>query len=427
MIKKNKIKYIFPLILLLLSFSVTAQIRISSPYSRYGLGEMNVTQSTYSAGMGGIGLGLRHPTFINANNPASYTAFDSNSFVFDLGLVSKSTQLKSNISTQDYTNYTTLNHLFFGFPITRWCGVSLGIMPFSKTGYKVNFSDTLTNVGKVLEEFTGSGGVNKVFLGVAFKPFSGFSIGLNLNYFFGTIFKDRSVYLPDDAYSYSIRVKNDISVSGINIDYGMQYQLNLKKNYTLIVGTKFNLPMNVGAKRTLVAERFTKSGEIESIKDTLMYFDSERGKIKMPFGIGGGFTFSKKNIWMLGADLEWQNWKNFRNFGATDSINNSLSVSLGGEYIPSYLSPTGYWKKMSYRLGFRYSQNYLELRNTKINDFSATIGLGFPIRKIKTILNVAFEAGTKGSVSQNLLQENYFRVILGISFRDFWFYRPKLE
>ncbi|MDD4213896.1 MAG: hypothetical protein PHR81_03700, partial [Bacteroidales bacterium] len=71
MIKKNKIKYIFPLILLLLSFSVTAQIRISSPYSRYGLGEMNVTQSTYSAGMGGIGLGLRHLTFINVNNPAS--------------------------------------------------------------------------------------------------------------------------------------------------------------------------------------------------------------------------------------------------------------------------------------------------------------------------------------------------------------------
>lgn len=426
-ISKN-LKYSFFLFLFFaFSYSSSAQIRISSPYSRYGLGEMQTNHSVYSSAMGGLNIALRNPGFINTSNPASYSSFDTNTFILDVGIISNFTKLKTNVATQGYNNHTSIGHVLFGFPVTRWCGVSLGLIPFSKTGYQVESNDTMDNIGLVNEKFIGSGGINQAYVGTSFRIFKNLSLGVNIGYVFGSIYKSRAVYLPDHTFSYNIRVKNDIQVSDFYLNYGIQYQINLKKNYVLTLGTKFNLPMNLKAKHTLLGERFTSSGDVVSVKDTLLNIADETGNIYMPLDIGGGFTFAKKNIWMVGTDFDWQNWKNFKSFGVKDSVNNSFILSVGGEYTPQFNALTNYLKRMSYRAGFRFSQSYYELRDTKINDISVSIGLGFPIKKSRTNLNLALEAGTKGTISKNLLQENYVRLVLGISFREFWFFRPKLD
>ncbi|HOY30719.1 MAG TPA: hypothetical protein PKW80_02460 [Bacteroidales bacterium] len=425
----NKNKFFLFLILTLAFTDIGfAQIRISSPYSRYGLGELQTNHSVYTSSMGGLNIALRNPNFINMNNPASYSSFDTNSFIFDAGVISTFSQLKTNINSQGYNNHTSLGHLLFGFPVTRWCGISLGLIPVSKSGYLVKVEDTIEDAGRVTERFTGSGGLSHAYLGASFKPFKNFSFGINIGYLFGTIYKVRAVEFPDDAFSFNVRAKNDVEVGGIFLNYGLQYQIFLKKNYTLTLGSKFNLPMNLNAKHTLLDERYSGSEtDIISIKDTLIDITDKKGKIFMPLTIGGGFTLTKNNIWMVGADFDWQNWKKFKSFGVSDSIGNSFIVSAGGEYTPQYNALTSYWKRMNYRAGFHFSQSYYEIRDTKINDFSVSIGLGFPIKKTRTTVNVAFEAGTKGTISKNLLQENYFRLIVGIAFREFWFFRPKLN
>jgi len=422
-------KYLTVIFLLLVSvYTGSAQIlRISSPYTRYGLGELQTSHSVYSASMGGLSNALRNPGFINTNNPASYSSIDTNTFIFDVGINSTFTQLKTTLSTQGYINHTSLSHVLLGFPITRWCGVSAGIIPFSKTGYQVPAHDSIGPDIYVADTFTGNGGINQAYLGIAFEPFKNFSFGVNVGYLFGTINKVRAVYLPDIDYSYNIRIKNNIKVSDIYMNYGLQYQINLKKSHIMTVGAKFNLPIHVTARQDLLAERFTSSGSIVSVKDTLLNLDEERGTLYMPLIIGGGLTFAKKNIWMVGADFNWENWKKFKSFGKSDSIGNAYNISVGGEYTPQHNSLTSYLKRMSYRAGFHFSQSYFEVRNTKINDFSVSIGLGFPIKKTKTTLNVSMEAGSKGTTRKNLLQENYIRIILNISFRDFWFFRPKLD
>ncbi|MEI6122319.1 MAG: hypothetical protein WCQ95_01695 [Bacteroidota bacterium] len=418
------------MILILLSatfFSSTAQTRISSPYSYYGLGELQSNHSAYSSAMGGIKNGLRNPAFINYDNPASYSAFDTNTFIFDLGVISNFNQLQSNVITQAFTNHTSVGYLLFGFPVTHWCGLSLGVIPYSKTGYQIISRDTLATIGSVLEKFDGTGGISKAYIGTSFRLFKHLSLGVNLGYLFGSTYKNRSVYLPDQSYSFNIKTTNDLRVSSFYLDYGLQYQFDLKKNYALVLGTKFNLPMSIHAKRSQLAETFTENNDVQSIKDTLINIDEESGKIKMPLTIGGGITFMKKNMWMVGADFDWQNWKKFESFGIKDSIDNSFNFAIGGEYTPRYTSLKNYWKKMSYRFGFHYGQSNLELRNTKIDDFSVSLGIGFPIKRIRTVINLAVEAGKKGTINQNLIQENYVKFTLGFSFREFWFFRPKLN
>lgn len=348
----------------------------------------------------------------------------------DVGITSTFNQIKTTFASQQYTNHTSIGHALFGFPVARWCAISFGLVPFSKSGYQVKTTDTIINSTKTFtERFTGSGGVNQVYFGVAFKPFKNFSFGANFGYLFGTIYKDIAIERPDDSYSFNVRVKNDVQVNGIYMNYGLQYQILLKKNYLLTIGSRFNLPMNVNAKQTLLEERYSglEEGDMISIKDTLINIADEKGKIHLPLSIGGGFTLAKKNIWMAGADFEWQNWKSFKNFGESNSIGNSFNVSAGGEYTPKSNAIASYWKRINYRAGFHFAQTYYEIRNTKINDFSFSIGAGFPLAKTRTTLNFALEAGKRGTISNNLIQENYIRLIFCLSFREFWFFRPKLN
>jgi long-subunit fatty acid transport protein len=432
MIRTKHFKYLpFLFLIIFISISAKSQNRISSPYSYYGLGEIQLNHSGYIEGMGGIKNAVRNPAYINVGNPASYSAIDTNSFIFDLGVTSNSTQLKSNVVSQNYTNHTSLSYLLFGFPVARWCGLSLGILPYSKTGYKIITEDTIKNMAgpdnKVTEQFEGTGGINQAYLGAGFRIFKNFSLGVNVGYLFGTTYKTRSLYTPDQSYSYNIRTIDDIAVSSFYFNYGLQYQLNLKKKYDLIFGARFNLPMNLNAKRSQLAQRYTASGEIESVKDTTIDISDEKGKIYMPLLIGGGIAFSQKNKWLVGVDFDWQNWKKFKSFNVNDSVNNSFNIAAGGEIIPKYTSVGKYWKKISYRFGFHYGQTYLELNGAKINDYSFSIGLGFPISKIGTMINISAEAGKKGKIQTGLIQENYIKFTLGFSFREFWFYRPKLN
>jgi hypothetical protein len=432
MISKKHFKYLPVLLLFLfINISVKSQIRISSPYSYYGLGELQLNHSAFNEGMGGIKNAIRNPAYINIGNPASYSSLDTNSFIFDLGVTSNFTQLKSSAITQNYTNHTSISYLLFGFPVSRWCGLSVGILPYTKTGYKIVTSDTIKNMvganNKVTEKFEGSGGINQAYIGAGFRMFKNLSIGINVGYLFGTTYKTRSVYTPDQTYSFNIRTINDIEVSSFYLNYGLQYQLNLKKKYTMIFGAKLNLPMNLNAKQSQLAQRFSASGDIESIKDTLINISNEKGNIYMPLLIGGGVTFAQKNKWMFGVDFDWQNWKKFKSFNIIDSINNSFNIAAGGEIIPKYTSVGKYWKKMSYRFGFHYGQTYLELNGSKIDDYSVSIGLGFPVNKLRTMISLSAEAGKKGKIQNDLIQENYVKFTLGFTFREFWFYRPKLN
>ena len=73
-----------------------AQTSSNSPYTRYGFGELSDQHFGNSKAMGGIAYGLRNGLQVNAANPASYTAIDSLTFIFDAGLSLQNTNFKEN-------------------------------------------------------------------------------------------------------------------------------------------------------------------------------------------------------------------------------------------------------------------------------------------------------------------------------------------
>ena len=417
---------VLSLVFILSSGFLFSQSRISSPYSYYGLGNLSDIQSTRYSAMGGLSYAVPGPYAINFKNPASYSSFDSLSFLFEGGLVANSVSLVT-VNNSQSANYASLGYLLFGFPVTKWWRASFGLTPYSQTGYNISETKTIDSIGKVQYNYQGDGGLNRVFLGSSFKIIKGLSLGFNAAYLFGPISKTRTTSFPDSIYMINSRIDNTTRINAFMCDFGLQYILKLKKDINIGFGLVYGLQTNLTAKRNQFVETFTMSSSgIEYVQDTVENSSDVKGKIFLPAKIGGGLSLSKSNQWLVGVDVTWQNWSKFTNYGEKDSMKNSLLIAVGAEFTPDFNS-NSYLKRISYRLGYHYNDTYLKLKGYNVNEFGISVGFGFPLRKSRSSINLTIEYGQKGTTNSNLIKENFTKVTLGFSAFERWFYKTKIE
>jgi len=409
-----------------LTFNVVGQTRIASPYSRYGLGDLQNVNYLGNISMGGISYGYRNPSSVNYANPASYTAFDTNSFVFETGLNSQTVQLKTT-NLSEVTNYTSLSYLTFGFPVTKWWGASMGLLPYSSVGYKISDYTSMPEVGKVKYLYEGDGGLNQFYFGNGFKLFKNLSVGFNASYLFGYLNQTRTITFPDSINFLSTRLINSTRINDFLFNFGTQYHKTWKSGYSIVIGLEYSASTSLTAKQDSFAYSFTTDGVNESVKDTIVNSSNVKGKIVMPQSFGGGITFGKSDRWLLGIDYQMQDWSKFSSFGVKDSLKNSWTTAFGAEYTPKSTAVSGYWKRVHYRMGARYSKSYLELRNTQLSDYAVSLGFGLPLKRSKTAVNIGFEYGERGTTLNSLIKEQYGRVILSVSAYEPWFYKHKFD
>ena len=423
---KSSYKSTILLVLALIAmFAGNAQTRISSPYSRFGIGDLQLMNSPVIMGMGGSTVALNSPAIVNFNNPASYHAFEQNSFIFEAGLHNKFSKLKTETLSQN-SNYITLGYLMLGFPVTRHWKSSFGLLPYSSLGYKVvdNRIDELT--GKTRYNYEGSGGIHQFYWGNSLTIAKNFSAGFNLVYLFGSLESNRSLSFPDSVYMLGTKVLNTTTVSDLKISTGLQFNQNLNDAYRLTLGLTFSPEVNINAKaKELTYNYFIGANLIDNITDTLVNIEKLKGDFVLPTDFGAGIMLKNSNRWLIKADYKWQNWENFKMFDRSDSLVNSMSVSAGAQILPVYTTISPYWKKIHYRFGFRYSQTYVELNNTRLKEFGISFGTGLPLVRTRSTINIGFEAGSRGTIRNGLIRESFFKLSLGVSVFDRWFEQRK--
>lgn len=425
LIRPRKLPVFFPLLFLFCSLAASAQIRIASPYSRFGIGDLSDNNNAWTMSMGQTGLAFWSPYHVNYSNPASYTAFDSLSIVFEGGFNSEFVTLASDYQRVN-RNYATLGYLLFGFPVTHWWKTSLGLVPFSDVGYNVVNYEEYPESGTVIRNYSGSGGINRLFWGNGFQLTKNFSIGFNGNYLFGSMLREAMVLFPDSVYAMNFKVDYYVTVNDLSFSTGLQYRGKLRKDLFLTIGGIFAPTFNLSAKTDLFAETFminSSSGEVP--KDTLGMAAGVKGKIVLPMTAGGGFAFEKPDHWMVGIDYRWQNWEKFRAFDMSDSLVNSWSVSAGAEIVPKIDNYNNYLARVRYRIGGSYNKTYLHLRGTDLSEYTISLGLGLPLRGMKTMLNIGAQFGSRGTIQHNLIRETYFKFTLGFSIYERWFIKRK--
>jgi hypothetical protein len=374
--------------------------------------------------MGGIHYGLQRNDLINTANPASYVAFDSVSFIFDAGLFGINAKLRTDEVT-DQGSYISLSHLLFGFPVTHWWKSSFGIMPFSYVGYDIYNYEESEDETRVVYNYNGSGGFNQLYWGNAFRIGKKLSVGFNLKYMFGNISRNRSVGFPDSLEIKNTRVNGNIRPSDIYGEIGVQYKEKLPKEHFLVVGATFAPQVKINSKATNITSTYFGLINTSALYyDTIEFIPNQKGTWTLPTRLGAGATAGRDNRWLAGVDFLWQNWEKYEYYGQSDSLLNRWTIAAGGEYIPDYRSKS-YLERMTYRLGFHYGKTPLNLKGHHIDEIGISFGLGLPIKKSKSTINLSGSFGRKGTTQDGLIQENFFRFTVGVNVFENWFFKSK--
>ena len=412
-------------LLLVSSTTAFSQTATLSPYSRYGIGDLLFEGYSHQRAMGGISIGLQQASNLNYGNPASY-AIDS-IVMFELGVMGELMTFANSATAVNKTN-GYFSYISMGFPLIKnYWYLNVGMIPLSAQGYKNLQINQVVYPGNAKFIYEGTGGYNRYYAGTGFRLSKKFTAGFNFCYLYGTSTRTSKAEFPATGF-YNTQIQNTTTLSDLLVSGGMQYTTTLQKGVLLTLGVSGGPSQKIKAKRDLIWLNYLNNGSFIVPKDTVYSEKGEKGNLQLPLDAGFGFTISKKNQWLFGADVKMQKWEDFTSYGINDSLKNSFKVSIGGQWVPDDVS-TRYYNKIIYRIGAHYTSGYLELQNEPINDIGVSFGFGIPLRgkPYFSHLDLAFEFGREGTTNNNLIRERYGRVVIGLTIREDWFRKSKFD
>lgn len=407
--------------------ALSAQTGIDSPYSRFGIGNI-ATQNPNARqqGMGGIGNAIATNRFVNLANPASYSGFDSLSFLFNAGFNASSVTYTTTKQTENGSS-AGLSYFSIGFPVMKWWHVGVGLVPASRIGFNVVVPGTSQQGVKAYKSYEGKGGLSTLYFGNSFSPLKNLSVGANVNYTFGKSTTSSFLYFPDSSYMATTKVESRVIANDVSFDLGLLYSVKLSESNFLHFGATYGLKTNLNVKREyLVQSQFGGlDGEVEYVIDTIFYAPQQKGTLLLPPKAGLGIAFEKTNKWLAGVDFNWQNWENYELFNQKDSLINSWNIATGLQYTPNNTSISGYWKRVTYRAGARYNQTYLKINGQPISEFGISFGTTLPLPRSLSTVDLSLEVGRRGTMAENLIRETFVNFTVGVSLYERWFVKSR--
>ena len=398
----------------------------SSPFSRFGLGDLHSYSTGRFAAMGGASIGSRHQAQINSSNPASYAAIDSLSFIFEFGIDGRFSDYKS-ASTQYATNDVNFRYFSWSFPINRWAAATMGISPYADKGYEIYVEEDRADVGRIGYSYAGSGTISKAYVGAGFNLTKSLSVGANIYYLFGTLSQNNSIYFRDDPEQYGYNEVEQTRVRDFSYMLGIQYDLKLKNDNFLTIGATLQNKSNFTAFHYLNQEKILQYGG-GTLTDSIKTIEDQADKIQLPTSIGFGISYNKLNKLEINADYYFAKWSEAKFFGQpVAELTNQNKVSLGVEYTPEETSIRSYLKRVKYRAGIHYDKSYLKINNQPLNESGMSFGIGLPVVRSRSTINLAVEFGRRGSINDNLIRENYTKISLYLNLLDRWFIQRKFD
>ena len=279
------------------SLAQTSSINAFSPYTLYGIGELNTPGTLPMRSMGGVGVAMRSGGTVNLLNPAAYSVAPQKTFLFNFGLEG---QNYYNAQRLDGVNRTTAYNTFnfhdvaFQLPLAKRLGLGFSLTPYSSTGYRIkgehafDASDPVWgNVGRVGYVYEGEGDVTEVKLGVGWELFKNFSLGVAVQYYWGDI--DRHYTMTPtptvgDGTYLSMIGRDNYSVSSFKGQVGIQWNLvkNTRRILTFGAAYDFGGDLRPEATRTITGnDNFS----------TLVKGDTTHLRLRLPRQLQAGFFY----------------------------------------------------------------------------------------------------------------------------------------
>lgn len=440
MIRYNKFLLSALALILFAAETIAQTSTTNSSYSRFGLGVMNEQAQGFNKNMGGVGLGLRAGNIANTANPASYSAIDSATFIFDVGMSTNFASMTSKGQTTKY-NTTNLDYVNAGLRLAKNIGLSFGFMPYTSVGYSFystsRIGDNFISSSLISKNTTheGTGGIHQAYIGLGAEVYKKLSVGFNASLLWGDI--SNSVIESfteggsvDNSYT-GLHSLHSLEVMTYKIDFGVQYPIRLSLQDWLTVGATTGLGHAINSEGLLYRYTGTESN-VEPLRAKNAY--------SLPYTYGLGLGWTHKNTLQAGLDFKHELWgscttpsydaKTNSYIATKDQYKNRVRLAAGASYTPDPYSKQ-YLKRIRYRIGVNYaSPNLIINGSTGPREYGATAGVGLPITNRYTnrsIVNIGVQWKRIAPMTTAMITENFFGINIGLTFCDNWFLKYKIQ
>jgi hypothetical protein len=304
-------------------------------------------------------------------------------------------------------------------------------MPYTDVNFAFQSPDYATDpsgtiIDTLLTTESGSGGLTQLYWSNGFRINEDITVGLKSAYLFGPVSNVYSNVLgADNVEQYLISVEEKTNMRGFNFGLGFSFSrdsLGARKDRRLSFGAVYNFSSNLNANNRSKIFRTTLGG------DTIERYDIERNdeRLKLPASLSVGVTYGKGLNWSVGTEFAYQNWGDFSKVGEDNQgLGKSWRTTLGGEFTLDPLALESFLKRITFRAGVSLERYPFLANDREVRDFG--INFGFSLPAGRSSIDIALKTGKRGDKSENILEENYFKVYLGVTFNDQWFIKRKFD
>ncbi len=411
------------LMLILFTGVAFAQNNTNSPYTRYGYGDLSNQGFGNSRAMGGIAYGLRSSYQINPLNPASYTAVDSLTFLFEGGISVQNDNMSDGIVKLNVKN-SSLDYLALQFRLFKKLAFTGGLLPYSNVGYNVAQTFTQTPSSPAYtKQVSGEGGLHQAFVGLGYRVFENLSIGINGSFMWGDISRSLVMIYPSypsvsgsGSTSPSYTEYTNTQVRSYKLDFGVQYTQPIGEKHKVILGAVFS-----------PGHSLNNNSYLQTATSVINKTDTV-AKFEIPDTYGAGFTYIYDDRITVGLDYTYQNWGDVTYFNQKNAFCDRTKISVGAEYLPSRTAKS-YFGLVRYRVGGYYSTPYYKAENGEraSREFGVTAGLGLPVPRSRSMVSITGQFVRVKGLQPGMVSENVLKLSVGLTFNEIWFFKRKVD
>ena len=451
---------------ILVSLHFYGQDTEPSPWSRFGMGLPTPIISTPQLLMGGVSSPIIDGFTVNPYQPASAAGCLNTSF--QTSLQSTLTKMVEGDSTAMVNSGTPGAISVVVKRLGGKYALSFGMLPNTSMGYNVNRTYEDSQVGTSMEQYDGSGGTAKSYLGLA-RGFKGkkwinagatdsvlvtnhtLFLGAQIDYLFGEVIQTSRLDIFDNSF-FDNRTRTSMRHRSLGALFGIQASQILWAKYdddknfegaaTLYFGATYSPSSTLYTDYTKAIETVQLLSNVETVIDTAYYATLEgEGVMPSRWSAGGSIVFDSKSgrKFLIAADFMQEDWTTFEGDTEIDFLGSNVTwakssrTSLGFTLSPKTRGNTSsILTRSTYRAGFALDAYPIKYNGAQLNGWRASAGLSIPLEgsRSSSMVHFGFSAGKRGAgldngtVLANTLEETTFNIQIGVTltpyFKNLW-------
>jgi hypothetical protein len=304
--------------------------------------------------------------------------------------------------------------------------MGISYQPYSSKNYDITNTTTDAN-GNITQanHFVGNGTVNTFQVALGYKINSEFAVGAKANYYFGNL-SDKDEFTVAGAelingYEGTTKIRN------FNLTLGTSYQKLMKMDHKLTFGATatFGNTKNPTTQYTNSTYYLDSNGN-KAGEDIIEQVDSKTKNL-LPFQASIGAGYGEENRWFISGQIDYKKAQDVYYFGRLMDMQDSYRIAAGGWWLPNYNNFRNYFSRIVYRGGLYYEKGSLKIGDKTINEVGLTVGALFPFKNSSVTrmsgLELGLEVGKRGTTQNNLINQNFVNLKVGLNFADKWFRR----